>query len=191
MARKKNEVRNEHKRQSILLAAIPLFAANGFSQTTMTSVARNAGISHAAVFLHFPSKENLFQTCVLEPAQEADRYYSLVIDGDGSVWEKIVRLVHGQVHSYLEQESYLQLTQYVMGQSSRFPDLAEHLKQIAVKIVERLMVLIRKGQADGELLPGNAEAMAWAYLSFLHGIGLFRFDPASPFAENLVQIGLR
>ncbi|MEN8655495.1 helix-turn-helix domain-containing protein [Streptomyces sp. 21So2-11] len=49
--------RTEH----ILDAALTAFCQYGYGKTTMQDVARAAGMSRAALYLHFPSKEELFR----------------------------------------------------------------------------------------------------------------------------------
>jgi AcrR family transcriptional regulator len=49
--------RTEH----ILDAALTAFCQYGYGKTTMQDVARAAGMSRAALYLHFPSKEDLFR----------------------------------------------------------------------------------------------------------------------------------
>jgi AcrR family transcriptional regulator len=45
----------------ILDAALTAFCQYGYGKTTMQDVARAAGMSRAALYLHFPSKEDLFR----------------------------------------------------------------------------------------------------------------------------------
>lgn len=47
-------------RQQLLDAAITEFASRGFSRTTLTDIARAAGVTRGAVYWHFQSKEALF-----------------------------------------------------------------------------------------------------------------------------------
>lgn len=50
----------EQRRESIITAALPLFAYHGFNGTTTKQIAEKAGISEALLYRHFPSKEHLF-----------------------------------------------------------------------------------------------------------------------------------
>lgn len=54
------ESRAQDSRDEILRAAIDLFATRGFHETSMSEVARAAGVSKALIFWHFKSKEELF-----------------------------------------------------------------------------------------------------------------------------------
>lgn len=47
------------RRQQLIEATIATLAERGFSRTTLTEVAKRAGLSHGLVLFHFQSKENL------------------------------------------------------------------------------------------------------------------------------------
>lgn len=52
------EATDEHNvPRRLLLSAVQCFAANGFHGTTTRDIARGAGLSPAALYVHFPSKE--------------------------------------------------------------------------------------------------------------------------------------
>ncbi|MCG9697191.1 TetR/AcrR family transcriptional regulator [Shewanella sp. Isolate11] len=52
--------RSEQKRAQILQAAITLFCGQGFPNTSMDEVAKQAGVSKQTVYSHFGSKNDLF-----------------------------------------------------------------------------------------------------------------------------------
>jgi AcrR family transcriptional regulator len=56
--------RRGRRRATILDGALRCFARQGFRGTAMDAVAREAGISRAALYLHFPTKEVLFRALV-------------------------------------------------------------------------------------------------------------------------------
>ena len=49
------------RRQAILEASRPLFAANGFRGTSVRDIARAANVSEALLYKHFASKEELYE----------------------------------------------------------------------------------------------------------------------------------
>src|SRR5215469_6058842 len=51
---------SQDSRDEILRAAMQLFANRGFHETSMSEVARAAGVSKALIFWHFKTKEELF-----------------------------------------------------------------------------------------------------------------------------------
>lgn len=54
------------RRQTILEAALRIFAEKGFAATTNADIAQAAGITAAALYYFFPSKEEFFRAVVTE-----------------------------------------------------------------------------------------------------------------------------
>src|SRR2546426_8719210 len=50
----------EDRREAIVRAVLPLFARNGFANTTTKELAEAAGVSEALIYKHFPSKDSLY-----------------------------------------------------------------------------------------------------------------------------------
>jgi len=76
-----NESRAQDSRDEILKAATQRFAERGFHETSMSEVAREAGVSKALIFWHFRTKEELFlavlnkllQPYYIDFAEEAEK----------------------------------------------------------------------------------------------------------------------
>lgn len=58
------------RRVQLMEATIEVIARQGYSRTTLTEVAREAGLSHGLVNFHFQSKENLLVETLLYLAEE-------------------------------------------------------------------------------------------------------------------------
>jgi AcrR family transcriptional regulator len=56
-----SELRRESRRDQILEAALACFSENGFHQTGMADIVRRSGMSHGAVYVYFPSKEDIIE----------------------------------------------------------------------------------------------------------------------------------
>ena len=50
----------EDRKQAIVMAALPLFARQGYAETTTRDLAKAAGVSEPLLYKHFPSKEALY-----------------------------------------------------------------------------------------------------------------------------------
>lgn len=57
------------RKRSIIEAARPLFATRGFHATSIRDISREAGVSEALIYKHFPSKEALYDE-LLDYARE-------------------------------------------------------------------------------------------------------------------------
>lgn len=60
---------NEERRQRILGVAADLIVHYGYDKTTVSDIAREAGISKGAIYLHFDSKEALFEELIIRELQ--------------------------------------------------------------------------------------------------------------------------
>ncbi|MFZ0548426.1 MAG: TetR/AcrR family transcriptional regulator [Candidatus Promineifilaceae bacterium] len=70
---------NEEREQRILDSAAELFIHYGFDKTTVSDIARAAGISKGAIYLHFESKESLLEALVVRELQiYAERWLALI-----------------------------------------------------------------------------------------------------------------
>jgi len=56
----RRRMRAEQRRELLLKAALELFAANGYDDTTTKAVAESTGVTEAMLFRHFASKRELF-----------------------------------------------------------------------------------------------------------------------------------
>ncbi len=56
--------RGPHTRKQILDASLHLFSRRGFARTTVRDIAREAGITDAAIFYHFHSKREVLESLV-------------------------------------------------------------------------------------------------------------------------------
>ena len=59
--RRRQPRRERNTRRQILDASLRLFSEHGFARTTVRDIARNAGITDAAIYYHFASKQELLE----------------------------------------------------------------------------------------------------------------------------------
>lgn len=71
------------KQESILFAALELFASEGYHATSTSKVARAAGVSEGLIFRHFGSKEGLVEA-ILKLGEEKFKvmYADIVLETD-------------------------------------------------------------------------------------------------------------
>ena len=51
----------EQRRVAIVKAVLPVFARQGFANTTTRELAEAAGVSEALLYKHFPSKDSIYE----------------------------------------------------------------------------------------------------------------------------------
>lgn len=190
--REQNEKIREERRAEILAAAIGLFAKDGFADTSVSAVAKAAGVSHGTIFLYFPTKEDLFRAAVLEPLLTWEGRYIELLGAGGSPIERIERFVRQQVRDVAARESYVRLVHYVLGLRSRFPDMAQEIFGFSGRQMAAMAPIIAEGQALGQLAPGDPRGIAVTYFAWLNGAPLvYLTPPDDPTWEYAVGFAMR
>jgi TetR/AcrR family transcriptional repressor of bet genes len=77
----------DDRRAQLIEATIKVIAKMGYARTTMSDVARTAGLSHGLVNFHFQSKENLLLETLLYLAAEYTANWQAAVAGAGSAPE--------------------------------------------------------------------------------------------------------
>ncbi len=78
MEKAKNEVRE----QKIFSVAAELFLHYGFDKTTVSDIARKAGVSKGAIYLHFKSKDALLEALIIREMMTYAEKWLMLIDAD-------------------------------------------------------------------------------------------------------------
>ena len=80
MATAKSE--KEEREHRILHVASELIVHYGFDKTTVSDIAREAGISKGAIYLHFDSKDALFEALLIREMQLYSERWLELIESD-------------------------------------------------------------------------------------------------------------
>lgn len=86
---------NTEREQRILSAAAQLFPHYGYDKTTVSDIAREAGVSKGAIYLHFDSKEALLSALIARETQSTSLEFlsRIQADPDGGTIAGVFRAV--------------------------------------------------------------------------------------------------
>ena len=73
---------NEERKHRILDAAAELFIHYGYDKTTVSDIAREAGVSKGAIYLHFASKDELFEGLLIREMMTYQKNWLERIESD-------------------------------------------------------------------------------------------------------------
>lgn len=83
------------KKEQIIQCAIEIFCDNGYERTTISGVAKQAGIGKGTVYEYFKSKDELFTACVKSMLAYYNKGFAEIIHKDITFREKLREyLVH-------------------------------------------------------------------------------------------------
>ena len=121
--------RSERKHRAILEAAQEMFLAGGYLGTNMDELAARSQVSKQTVYKHFGSKEALFVELVTSMTDAAgDRVHVDLADPTES--DDLPSFLEAYADRQLDivmTPKLLQLRRLVIGEGTRFPELAEAL----------------------------------------------------------------
>lgn len=148
--------------ERILAEAERLFAAKGFTGTSLASVASAAGLGNAGLLHHFPSKAVLYRAVLDSIAADLDAR-----NADSDTSAEAVETLHGLVGSLLslhqDRPTALAIVAHeFLDRSGRIQD-AEVLPLSGV--VGSTVAALEAGQRQGTIRPGDPVAMTAA----MHG----------------------
>jgi AcrR family transcriptional regulator len=153
--------RRSDRPQAIISAAIRLVGEHGFANTRLEDVAEAAGVSKAAIYLYFESKEDLFFALVREGALPtvADTN-AAVARHEGSLSDLLQEIILGIGHLMAHTELGT-IVKIVAAEARNFPELVTyHRDEVVARAMTTISGVIEKGIATGEFLPCDARAQA-------------------------------
>lgn len=170
MARTVNLAVKEQNRRKILDAALSLFSIKGFFATKITEIAKEAGMSHAAVFTYFASKEEILNTVILEPLEEERERFRACLSYKGTTGEILKHIVREHVTSIMKRKDLIRVIMTVIGQPAYFEHQSAAIYDFSNRFVAEIAQLIEKGQASKEIMDGDAMVTSLAYYSYVNGL---------------------
>ncbi len=185
---------SEERKQQILEAAIAVFARLGFRAARMDDVAEQAGLSKAALYLYYKSKDAIIAALLQRLfAQEFKQVQALVeSEREGSVVEQLLVLTR-QLAAMLQWMSRLMPIAFEFyAIAGRDKQVRQFLKEYFADYRHLLARLIERGIARGELRAVDAEATAITLVALFEGLALLFFvDPEATRWTEQVETSVR
>ena len=180
--------KGERTQARILEAAVERFGQNGFRPTSVAAIAREAGVSAAAPFDYWPSKEALFDAAVDHDAHAviADLLGGVGESSELAVWLALTnRLMAVLEHHPLARRVLAGQEPEVIDRVLDLPSLREFNAQIEADIAA--------GQASGEVRADvdakeMADGLEAIVLSLLMGYLQARVDMESRWAIGALSV---
>jgi len=152
-------------RAGIVAVATQLFAANGYAQTTMSDIARAAGLHQSSLYYWFNRKEHILQA-VFDSSREPVDFIDAIFDGSGSAGLKLYRFIRFDTFRLC----------LVPCDANEIERMAEtQPKEFATYWVEKMRLhrivseLVASGIADGDFVDVDPDLAALLIVSFNEG----------------------
>ncbi len=101
-------------REDVLERSIPLFAATGFDGVSMRDIAVAVGVTPAALYHHFPDKEQLYLGAIGYAFEEKVGPLKALLAGEGNPWERVELFMTRFANLLAKERDFRRLMQWVM-----------------------------------------------------------------------------
>jgi TetR/AcrR family fatty acid metabolism transcriptional regulator len=145
MGRPTNQTNDKYRR--ILDAAGSVFSRNGFHQSTVSEIARAAGVADGTIYLYFKNKDDiLVQFFHFKMKQVFTRFQEEVGQIDGAV-DKLKRLIHIHLSAFQADKDMAIVYQAETRRYSRFVE--DQIREMAALYFDLVAEIVEKGQQEG------------------------------------------
>src|SRR5215813_7846431 len=109
------------KRRQIIDGACRMFLAQGFDAASMGSIAREAGVSKGTLYVYFKSKEDLFETIVVDECrQQAEQIFTFDQAAD---IESELRRLGVELSRFLSRPGGISSVRTIIAIADRMPEV--------------------------------------------------------------------
>jgi AcrR family transcriptional regulator len=166
-------------RAALIQAGLRLLSEGGVGNLSLRGAAQLAGVSHAAPYRHFADKDELVAAIAEEGfhALTASLRQALAASSARKASDRLAALATGYVGFAVQHPSYLRV---IFGGVVDKDAAPPSLKAAADEAFEVLRGEVVAGLARGELRGGDADELALACWSMVHGFGMLLVDRALP-----------
>jgi AcrR family transcriptional regulator len=149
----------------ILAAALDVFAQKGFAAAKLDEIARRAGVSKAALYLYYETKEDLFRAAARSLAAPGLEAVAAAVEALDAPFAQAAPLVLARAAAFLAEGRPAQLATMVVGEARNFPDLARIWEEDVVgRVLGMVTTMIARAQARGEVRPGDPQLYAFTLM---------------------------
>jgi AcrR family transcriptional regulator len=167
----KGTSRAEETRTRLMEAAVTTFAAKGFHGATTRDIARAAGISPTAMYVHMDSKEELLYLISREGHEEALRVVRAAVASSADLVEQLRTVVHDFAIHHARSHETSRIVNYELSALNK--DHLAEIQDLRREIVLEFRSLIDRGADAGVFVTSNRRMAANALMSI--GVDISRW----------------
>src|SRR5712691_9609508 len=150
--------RGPHTRKQILDASLSLFSERGFARTTVRDIARQAGITDAAIYYHFDSKQELLEALVEERGFLSSLQNLARLQADAPLIETLHWTARGAINIMDQNRDFLRLI--IMEGLGGDEAALEQYGRLLGLWEDALTSVLRRYEDKGELPQNSAATVA-------------------------------
>lgn len=156
------------KRDTILTAAMEVFANYGFKKTTVGDIIRAAGVSRATVYKHFGDKDEIFDAVVEREIREMLAEDRRVLAGKTTTRERLKAVITVHADMIRTKVNVLRVTKERFAEI--VPHTRERMEHMTAEATALFEDIIQQGVESGEIEVEDVRLTAIALLCAVKGV---------------------
>jgi AcrR family transcriptional regulator len=156
----------EAPRETILSQAAILFAEHGYEGTSLQEVAAAVGITKAAVYHYFPTKQVMYEAIVVDILERLDSHVRTSVEGVAGHRERLRQIMLS--HADFFEANYTAFVTLIHGISGLSRPVSEAETAVRDRYEGLVRDAVRAGKKSGDLKVTHPDVAARAVLSMLN-----------------------
>jgi len=167
--------RKQARPSEIIGAALAVFVEKGFADAKLDDIAHRAGISKGTLYLYFETKEELFRAVARSAVASHLEAIENTAEAFNGPFAELAPMLLSRAAVMMSGAQLPAMARMVIGESRRFPDLARvwH-NDVVAHVIRMVSGIVARGQARGEVMPGDPRLHAFSLVGPLVMAMLFR-----------------
>jgi AcrR family transcriptional regulator len=169
------------RRETILDAAIPLFATAGYEQTRMSDIAARVGVTEPVIFQNFGTKAELFAAVLERATRHALSYLTDLAGEHPDVHDWLRRLLAPEHLDRLHTAPMFGVFFADAHQLQHEANIGGAMHRCVTRVAEVIAGTLRRGQTAGAIRDDTpADTLAWLVVSLIQARQFRRTHTAEP-----------
>jgi TetR/AcrR family acrAB operon transcriptional repressor len=161
-------------RQQLLTNALAVFSKKGYAATTLNDIAQAADVTRGAIYWHFGSKAELYNTLIDEYSDRGNVILQQAVSEGGSLLDILRRVFVRQlqvIEDDLEMKALMELYLFKTGPIHELEEGRQQQIEAGLELIQMLSGIMGQGIELGLLRSDvGAKEMARVYLAFQNGL---------------------
>lgn len=148
-------INHEERKELIMKTALKVFGTYGYKETNLSLIAKECGLSRTTVYQYFSSIDEVLHYAVKTGTDVLfEKYNSAQWQGVSTPFELLQRITTDILDCADQYKT--EITNFILIMKSFKPDLGAVIHHRSVKLKILFSRLIRKSQADGQIVSANS-----------------------------------
>jgi len=141
--------KNNEKYHRILDAAVNVFADQGFHNSTISQIAREAGVADGTIYLYFKNKQDILSQFFSYKTRLVFTNFKEAVDKEKNAIDKLRCLI--RIHFQEFQRDRKMAEVYRMETRQSHPLMESHIKEMTKMYLDLIAAIVEQGQEEATM----------------------------------------